>query len=91
MDPETPEHNTSHLTEVAENASISAQEKGTNNEGQGPNAQTLLDAETIERLGRQRPAHFSNIWTESAFCFSIFMCQILSVCLLVLKISGCSC
>lgn len=82
MNPEMPEHNGSHPTEVAENAGFSAQEKGINNEDQGPNAQTLPDPEIIERLGRQRPPHFSNMWTELAFCFSIFMCQILSVCLL---------
>ncbi|KAL5365063.1 major facilitator superfamily domain-containing protein [Aspergillus floccosus] len=38
----------------------------------------LLDADTIERLGRERPACFSNAWSELAFCFSIFMCQILA-------------
>jgi len=89
MNPETPEHNANHLAEVAEDADIFAQEKGINNEYQGPNARTLPDAETIERLGRQRPVHFSNKWTELAFCFSIFMCQILSVCLLVLGLSVC--
>ena len=82
MNPEMPEHNGSYPTEVAENADFSAQEKGINDEDQEPNAQTLPDLKTIERLGRQRPHHFSNIWTELAFCFSIFMCQILSVCLL---------
>lgn len=81
MNAETPEHNGSHSTEVSGNGNLSAQEKGINGEGQGPTAQALPDPETIERLGRQRPPHFSNIWTELAFCFSIFMCQILSVCL----------
>lgn len=38
-----------------------------------------LDSATIEHLGRKRPSHFSNAWSECAFCFSIFMCQILSV------------
>ena len=83
MSIETPDPRSDHSTEVAENANLSANEKG--NEGghdeqpspsSGP---TLLDEETIERLGRQRPPHFSSIWTELAFCFSIFMCQILAV------------
>lgn len=82
INPEMPEHNGSHPTEIAENAGFSAQEKGINYEDQGPNAQTLLDSETIERLGRQSPPHFSTIWSELTFCFSIFMCQILSVCIL---------
>lgn len=43
--------------------------------GSGP---LILDPETIERLGRERPAHFKNLWMELAFCFSLFMCQILA-------------
>lgn len=75
-----PEPNSARPSEVAENVSPSVKEKGII-EGQGASqsAPTLLDPETIERLGRQRPPHFSSIWTELAFCFSIFMCQILSV------------
>ena len=83
MSIETPDPH-GHSTEVAENVNLSANEKGVDG---GHNKQpsssapapNLLDDETIERLGRQRPPHFSNIWTELAFCFSIFMCQILSV------------
>ncbi|PLN86122.1 putative MFS multidrug transporter [Aspergillus taichungensis] len=37
-----------------------------------------LDSETIEYLGRKRPDVFSNAWSECAFCFSIFMSQILA-------------
>ncbi|KAL4889909.1 major facilitator superfamily domain-containing protein [Aspergillus ambiguus] len=37
-----------------------------------------LDSDTIERLGRERPSCFGNAWSEYAFCFSIFMCQILA-------------
>ncbi|PYH76166.1 MFS general substrate transporter [Aspergillus uvarum CBS 121591] len=38
----------------------------------------LLDAATIERLGRERPPAFSSTWSETAFCFSIIMCQVLA-------------
>ncbi|KAE8354566.1 major facilitator superfamily domain-containing protein [Aspergillus coremiiformis] len=37
-----------------------------------------LDPSDIERLGRQRPPCFSNIWSELAFGFSIVMSQILA-------------
>lgn len=36
-------------------------------------------SERIERLGRERPQCFANIWSEIAFCFSILMSQILTV------------
>lgn len=75
-----PQLNGMSPSDIAENASPSAEEKGVNgSQAPSPPASTLLDPETIERLGRQRPPHFSSIWTELAFCFSIFMCQILSV------------
>jgi hypothetical protein len=38
----------------------------------------LLD---LERLGRERPPCFANIWAELAFGFSIVMSQILAVCI----------
>ena len=83
MGSETPDPHSGHCREVAENVNLSANEKGIdggNNEQSSPSSgPPLLDQETIERLGRQRPPHFSNIWTELAFCFSIFMCQILAV------------
>lgn len=33
----------------------------------------------LEKLGRDRPSHFSSQWSELAFCFSIVMSQILAV------------
>lgn len=33
----------------------------------------------LEKLGRERPAHFSSRWSELAFCFSVVMSQILAV------------
>lgn len=33
----------------------------------------------LEKLGRERPSHFSGRWPELAFCFSIVMSQILAV------------
>lgn len=77
---ETPEPHSGRSTEVAENANLYAKEKGVD-ERQQPSSSSpaFLDPETIERLGRQRPPHFSSIWRELTFCFSIFMCQILSV------------
>ncbi|KAJ5114388.1 hypothetical protein NUU61_000147 [Penicillium alfredii] len=36
------------------------------------------DTLDLEKLGRERPACFSNLWTELAFCFSIVMSQILA-------------
>ena len=83
MSIETPDPH-GHSAEVAENANLSANEKGIeggHHEQPSPSSgPTLLNEETIERLGRQRPPHFSSIWAELAFCFSIFMCQILAVC-----------
>ncbi|KAJ5797564.1 uncharacterized protein N7503_006860 [Penicillium pulvis] len=32
----------------------------------------------LEKLGRDRPSHFSSQWSELAFCFSIVMSQILA-------------
>ncbi|PLB52910.1 MFS multidrug transporter [Aspergillus steynii IBT 23096] len=37
-----------------------------------------MDEAYIEQLGRQRPACFSSLWSELAFCFSIMMSQILA-------------
>lgn len=32
----------------------------------------------IERLGRERPAQFSSIWSEVAFCYSVIMSQLMA-------------
>lgn len=37
----------------------------------------------LERLGRQRPEAFPSIWSEIGFVFSISMCQVLSVSLIL--------
>lgn len=37
---------------------------------------TVID---LEKLGKERPQTFSGTWPELAFCFSIFMSQILAV------------
>lgn len=74
-----PETSWGNATEVTQNASLPAAEKATNTDHDSPSPPSVLDKETIELLGRQRPAQFSSIWKELAFCFSIFMCQILAV------------
>lgn len=74
-----PEANGGQATEVAQNASLSTAEKATSAGHDSSSPQSALDQETIEQLGRQRPSQFSSIWSELAFCFSIFMCQILAV------------
>ena len=38
-----------------------------------------LNEADLDRLGRERPAIFPGLWSELAFCFSIFMSQILGV------------
>jgi len=75
----SPETNHGNATEVTQNASLAAAEKATNTGYDSPSPPSALDKETIELLGRQRPSQFSSIWKELAFCFSIFMCQILAV------------
>lgn len=42
-----------------------------------PDADESMEAR-IERLGRERPAVFTSIWKEIAFCFSVVMSQILT-------------
>jgi hypothetical protein len=46
-----------------------------------PEEQTNTSAAEIdlEKLGKERPQIFSGTWPELAFCFSIFMSQILAV------------
>lgn len=44
----------------------------------GGNGGILSEAE-LERLGRERPACFPNIWVEIAFGFSVVMSQVLAV------------
>ena len=44
----------------------------------GGNGGILSEAE-LERLGRERPACFPNIWVEMAFGFSVVMSQVLAV------------
>ncbi|KAJ6134628.1 Major facilitator superfamily domain general substrate transporter [Penicillium sp. IBT 18751x] len=39
---------------------------------------TCTNGLDLEKLGRERPSHFSNRWSELAFCFSIVMSQILA-------------
>ncbi|KAL2870573.1 major facilitator superfamily-domain-containing protein [Aspergillus lucknowensis] len=38
----------------------------------------LLDKDTIERLGRERPALFANRWVELSFCLSILCSEFLT-------------
>lgn len=44
----------------------------------GGNGGMFSEAE-LERLGRERPACFPNIWHEIAFSFSLVMSQVLAV------------
>ncbi|KAJ5675183.1 Major facilitator superfamily domain general substrate transporter [Penicillium maclennaniae] len=39
---------------------------------------TCTNGLDLEKLGRERPSHFSSRWSELAFCFSIVMSQILA-------------
>jgi hypothetical protein len=41
--------------------------------------QIPLDKESIERLGRKRPALFPNRWVELSFCFSLLASELLAV------------
>ncbi|KAJ5140899.1 Major facilitator superfamily domain general substrate transporter [Penicillium atrosanguineum] len=41
-------------------------------------AGTCTRGPDLEKLGRERPSHFSSPWSELAFCFSIVMSQILA-------------
>lgn len=41
--------------------------------------ENLYSEEDLNRLGRQRPAQFSNAWSELAYCFCICMSQVLAV------------
>ncbi|OAX79192.1 hypothetical protein ACJ72_06489 [Emergomyces africanus] len=47
-------------------------------EGQPPAQPKVLSERDIERLGRERPPAFKNVWTEVAFVFSISMSQVLA-------------
>ncbi|KAL2847582.1 major facilitator superfamily-domain-containing protein [Aspergillus pseudodeflectus] len=40
--------------------------------------QVPLDKESIERLGRERPALFPNRWVELSFCFSLLASELLA-------------
>ncbi|KAL2825251.1 major facilitator superfamily domain-containing protein [Aspergillus pseudoustus] len=40
--------------------------------------QVPLDKETIEKLGRERPALFPNRWVELSFCFSLLASELLA-------------
>jgi hypothetical protein len=41
--------------------------------------QVPLDKDSIERLGRERPALFPNRWVELSFCFSLLASELLAV------------
>lgn len=64
------------------NMEKSAEERGSPSLG-APQSPSQLEQQSdladLERLGRERPACFSNIWSELTFAFSIVMSQILAV------------
>ncbi|KAE8150942.1 major facilitator superfamily domain-containing protein [Aspergillus avenaceus] len=53
-------------------------EKAWDSSGDTSQLESQSDDSAMERLGRERPACFSSIWTELAFGFSIVMSQILA-------------
>jgi hypothetical protein len=63
-------------------------EAGVQNEKPDPNASAvgtespppfLLDKESLDRLGRERPDVFPNRWIELGFCFCLLSSELLAV------------
>ncbi|KAL4883158.1 major facilitator superfamily-domain-containing protein [Aspergillus karnatakaensis] len=47
-------------------------------DGQTDTPQFLLDKESLEKLGRERPDTFSNRWVELCFCFCLLSSELLA-------------